>query len=204
MAAEVESELKSEFVTVTKAAENHFRSLLQKEETEGMNLRIFVANPLTAHAEVSITFCPAGEEAEDDFAIPFLDFTIFIEKASEGALTDGIIDFKEDGLSGQLSIKAPYLKGRLLDNNSSLREKIQHVIDTEINPSLAGHGGKVSLVDLLEEKIVILQFGGGCHGCGMANITLKHGIEKTLKEKFPEIVEIRDITDHTTGKDPYC
>ena len=83
------------------------------------------------------------------------------------------------------------------------------MIDSEINPNLAGHGGKVSLVEIIKAEsdaraIVVLQFGGGCHGCGMAGVTLKNGIEKTLKENFPEIVEIRDVTDHTKGEDPYC
>jgi Fe/S biogenesis protein NfuA len=78
------------------------------------------------------------------------------------------------------------------------------VIDSDINPSLAGHGGHISLIEIIDDSIVVLQFGGGCHGCGMANVTLKQGIEKRLKEKFPQIVEIRDVTDHTTGTNPYC
>ena len=196
--------VRHDLVVITEAAENHFRGLLQKEDTEGMNLRVFVANPGTTHAEVSVTFCPPGEEESMDLSFPCEGFTLFIEKASENALEDAVVDFKEDALGGQLSIKAPFLKGRAPATGSSLQEQIQFVIDSEINPNLAGHGGKVSLVDILEGGIVVLQFGGGCHGCGMASITLKHGIEKTLKEKFPEIVEIRDATDHTTGKDPYC
>jgi len=197
--------VREDFVVVTQAAQDHFRSLLAKED-EGMNLRVFVANAGTAHAEVSVTFCPPGEEEADDIALDFENFNLFIERASKDALTEGNIDFKADALGGQLSIKAPYLKGRVPETDSPLWERVQYVIDSSINPNLAGHGGRVSIVDIIdapEGKIVILQFGGGCHGCGMASVTLKHGIEKTLKENFPEIVEIRDATDHTTGETPY-
>lgn len=190
-------------VTVTEAAANHFRQLLQKEDIEGMNLRVFVSHPGTPHAEISVTFCPPSEEEASDIPVSLGDFTVFIDGQSLDALREAKIDFKEDKVGGQLSIKAPNLKGREPSIGSSLRDKIQYVIDSEIDPSLAGHGGRVSIVDILEGGIVVLQFGGGCHGCGMANVTLKHGIEKTLKGKFPEIVEIRDVTDHTTGENPY-
>ncbi|MGH7890046.1 MAG: NifU family protein, partial [Thermodesulfobacteriota bacterium] len=182
-------------MVITEAAQRHFSNLLQKEEVEGMNLRVFVANPATIHAHVSVTYCPPGEEEASDLALPFESFKVFIAEDSKDPLTDARIDFVEDALEGHLSVKAPFLKGRQPATTSSLEERIQFVIDSEINPNLAGHGGKVSLVEIIDGKIVILQFGGGCHGCGMAGVTLKHGIEKTLKENFPEIVEIRDVTD---------
>lgn len=190
-------------IEVSQAALDYFEGLIVKEEVEGMNLRMFVANPGTIHADVAITFCPPGEEEPSDIPLKFHNFTVFIANDSESALMDAKIDFKEDKVGGQLSIKAPYLKGKEPASDSPLQEKIQYVIDSEINPSLASHGGRVAIVEILEPGIVVLQFGGGCHGCGMANLTLKNGIEKTLKEKFPEIVEIRDATDHTTGENPY-
>lgn len=194
-------------VVITKAAQHHFRRLIEKEEVEGMNLRLFVVNPGTAHADISITFCPPGEELSTDFKIPFngYDCIMFIEQGSKIALQGATIDFAEDAMGGmgQLSIKAPHLKGHVPEASDSLKDRIQYVLDTEINPTLAGHGGAVNLVDILEDKIVIVHFQGGCHGCGMANVTLKQGIETTLKEKFPELLEIRDITDHNTGENPY-
>lgn len=190
-------------LTVTEAAQNHFRALLQKEEIPGTNLRIYVAHPGTFQAEIGVTFCPPGEEEQDDIAFPCEGFSVFIDKASEQALLEARIDFEENAEGGQLSIKAPYLKGRAPDQESPLSNRVQYVLDSEVNPTLAGHGGRVSLIDILKDSIIVLQFGGGCHGCGMANVTLKQGIEKTLKEKFPEISEVRDITDHAMGENPY-
>lgn len=202
---------KQHLLHVTEAAETHFKHLLEREDTPGMNLRISVYNPGTQSAEIDVTFCPAGHEkkGEDgaaphpDLTIFFKDFTLFVDKDSEQALQDAVIDFEENATGGQLSIQAPFLKGRTPDIGSSLEERVQYVLEAEVNPSLGAHGGRVSLVSIEEGGIVVLRFGGGCHGCGMVNVTLKHGIEKTLKEKFPEITEVRDVTDHATGENPY-
>lgn len=191
------------FLTVTEAAEQHFRTLIQQEDSPGMNLRVYVANPLTPHAEIGVTFCPKGDEEQDDVSLPLSDFSLFVEKTSIPALTEARIDFENTPEGGQLSIKAPNLKGHAPADDSPLAERISYVLQAEISPTLAGHGGKVSLVEIIDNQIVVLQFGGGCHGCGMANVTLKNGIEKTLKEKFPEITEVRDATDHATGTNPY-
>ena len=86
--------------------------------------------------------------------------------------------------------------------DAHLREKIQYLLDTAINPAVAGHGGMVSLVDV-RDRMVYLQMGGGCQGCGMADVTLKQGIELMIREEVPEVVEILDVTDHAAGQNPY-
>ena len=86
--------------------------------------------------------------------------------------------------------------------DSRIRAKIQDLLDTAINPAVAGHGGMVSLVDV-KDKMVYLQMGGGCQGCGMADVTLKQGIETMIREELPEVVEILDVTDHAAGQNPY-
>lgn len=189
------------FMTVSEAACNHFRGLLRQEEHPNLNLRIFVSKPATPHADVSITFCAWGEELDSDIALDFDDFTMFVEKASQPFLEEALIDFEIKDLDGQLSIKAPHLK--TLPSFETLREKIQYVIDSEIAPGLAHHGGKVEIVDISEDNVLSLAFGGGCRGCGMSQLTLKQGIERILRERFPEILDIRDTTDHTRGENPY-
>ena len=86
--------------------------------------------------------------------------------------------------------------------DSRIRAKIQDLLDTAINPAVAGHGGVVSLVDV-KDKMVYLQMGGGCQGCGMVDVTLKQGIETMIREELPEVVEILDVTDHAAGQNPY-
>jgi Fe/S biogenesis protein NfuA len=86
--------------------------------------------------------------------------------------------------------------------SEELKTRVQDLIDTMINPAVAGHGGFVELLDVKDNK-VYLQMGGGCQGCGAADITLKSGIERLIKEEVPEIDEVLDATDHAAGTNPY-
>ncbi|HVQ76085.1 MAG TPA: NifU family protein [Candidatus Binatia bacterium] len=86
--------------------------------------------------------------------------------------------------------------------SEELKTRVQDLIDNMINPAVAGHGGFVELLDVKENK-VYLQMGGGCQGCGAADVTLKSGIERLIKEEIPEIDEVLDATDHDAGSNPY-
>ena len=83
-----------------------------------------------------------------------------------------------------------------IGEGSSLDDRINYYLTTEINPGLASHGGMVQLIEI-DKGVAILQFGGGCQGCGMVDVTLKEGVEKILKERIPELVGVRDVTDHS-------
>jgi Fe/S biogenesis protein NfuA len=86
--------------------------------------------------------------------------------------------------------------------SADLMTKVQDLIDNSINPAVAGHGGWVQLLDVRDNK-VYLTMGGGCQGCGAADITLKAGIERLIREEIPEIEEVLDTTDHGAGTNPY-
>jgi len=83
-----------------------------------------------------------------------------------------------------------------------LRQKVQKFLDEQINPAVASHGGFITLLDV-QGKNIFIQMGGGCQGCGMATVTLREGVETSLRQSFPEIGEILDITDHASGENPY-
>jgi Fe/S biogenesis protein NfuA len=86
--------------------------------------------------------------------------------------------------------------------SEELKTRVQELIDSMINPAVAGHGGFVELVDVQDNR-VYLQMGGGCQGCGAADVTLKQGIERLIKEEIPEVAEVLDATDHSAGSNPY-
>ena len=86
--------------------------------------------------------------------------------------------------------------------STELKTRVQELIDSMINPAVAGHGGFVELVDVQDNR-VYLQMGGGCQGCGAADVTLKQGIERLIKEEIPEVAEVLDATDHSAGTNPY-
>ena len=83
-----------------------------------------------------------------------------------------------------------------------IRVRVEDVLNTEINPAVAAHGGVISLIDV-KENVVYLRLGGGCQGCGMADVTLKQGIETSIRYAIPEVGEILDVTDHASGRNPY-
>ncbi|MBI3609593.1 MAG: NifU family protein [Nitrospirae bacterium] len=92
--------------------------------------------------------------------------------------------------------------GADLANEERIKAKIQNLLDTQINPGVGGHGGYVSLLDV-KGTTVYIKMSGGCQGCGMASVTLKQGIEKTIRQFVPEVTEILDTTDHASGRNPY-
>jgi Fe-S cluster biogenesis protein NfuA len=85
---------------------------------------------------------------------------------------------------------------------AELRARVQRVLDDEVNPVIAGHGGGVTILDL-KDNVLYLQMWGGCQGCGLADVTLKHGVEAAIRDAVPEIGEIFDLTDHKAGRNPY-
>lgn len=190
-------------IHVTEAAIEHFAHLIEKEDVKGMNLRIFLDQPGLPTADIGICFCPEDEQRATDFHIDLKHFILYIDRASAAYLEDANIDYVTDQVSGSLSVTAPNLKGSKPSDNADLAERVEYILQAEVNPNLASHGGMVSLVEITDDNVVVLRFGGGCQGCGMADVTLKEGIEKSLKEKFPEIQQVVDVTDHASGENPY-
>ena len=89
-----------------------------------------------------------------------------------------------------------------LPDPDEIKKKVQGVLDGEINPAVAAHGGWVELIDVKKNEVFI-RMGGGCQGCGMADVTLKQGVEKSIRQAVPEIGAIMDTTDHASGRNPY-
>jgi len=190
-------------IAITDTAQQYFNRLLEQQDEEGIGLRLSVNQPGTPGASCDLQFCPAGQNMPDDRVVAFDGFNLFVARPSEKWLEQAEIDFEEDATGGQLTIKAPGIKGSAPGADATLEERVNWLLQTEVNPALAAHGGRVALVEITEQKEVLLQFGGGCHGCGMADVTLKQGIEQTLTRNLPEITAVMDATDHRSGKNPY-
>lgn len=189
-------------ITITPEAQEHFGKLLSSQE-EGTGIRVFVVNPGTPHAECGVSYCPPDAVEKDDLQLPFDLFTAYVDEESIPYLEEAEIDYQTDDMGGQLTLRAPNAKARKVADDAPVIDRIRYLLESEINPQLANHGGQVSLAEFTEDGIVVLQFGGGCQGCGMADVTLKDGIEKTLLEKIPEVKGVKDITEHQAGENPY-
>lgn len=190
-------------LTVTPAARDYFSHLLG-QQPDDTHLRLRVIHPGTPAADVELTFCPAGQQGADDHAIDCQSFVLYVESESAASLDGAMIDFESDAMGGgELSIRAPGLKGHAPGEDAPLAERVEWVLEAHVNPMVASHGGRVGLVEVTADNDVVLQFGGGCQGCGMIDVTLKQGIETTLKQQLPEVGRVIDATDHAAGENPY-
>lgn len=190
-------------MNITDSAQNYLAGLLAKQSTDGVSVRMFVTQPGTKFAETCLAYCRPGEEKENDEVIELSQFRVYLEKNSLPYLDEAVVDYAEDKMGGQLTIKAPNAKMPKVNADSPLQDQVNYILFTEINPGLASHGGEVSLEELTPEDIAVLKFGGGCQGCSAVDITLKNGVEATLLEKVPGLKGIRDVTDHTVTENAY-
>ena len=190
-------------IQISESAQNHFRKLIEREALPGLGVRLSAVHAGTSKADVRLEFAEPGDLSGDEWAIDCEGFTLWLEAASVGYLDNAEIDYEVKGTGGQLQIRAPKIKGEVPAESASLVERVHWIVEHEINPQLAQHRGNVSVQEVTSEGVVVLRFGGGCHGCGMADVTLKQGIEKTLLDKVPGVTAVRDATDHDSGAAPY-
>ncbi len=188
---------------ITDSAKDYLVGLLAKQNSAGMAVRVFITQPGTPYAETCLAYCRPDEVNENDEIMDQDDLRVYLDKQSILYMEDAKIDFAKDKMGGQLTIKAPNAKMPKVTNDSPLEEQITYILYNEINPGLASHGGEVKLVEVTEEGLAILEFGGGCQGCSAVDVTLKEGIEKTLLTKLPQLSGVRDVTDHTQGDNAY-
>lgn len=185
------------------SARDYFGKLLAQQGVAGLGIRLVAVNPGTPAGDCRLEFCEQEDVRADDWAIDCEGFSLYVDAQSAPFLEGVSISYEAQRTGGQLTIRAPRLKGQIPGAEAGLIERVRYVLDTEINPGLAGHGGRVSLVEISSDGVVVLQFGGGCHGCGQVSATLQHGVLKTLRERIPEVTAVRDVTDHASGKNPY-
>lgn len=194
-------------ITITENAQGYLRDLLSKQDAAGIGVRIFVEHPGTPKAECCMAYSTPGEEQGDDIRIDYEGFPAFIEAKSAPYLEDAVIDYNKDRFGGQLTFKAPRSKVPNLGADASLEERINYVLYNEINPGLAAHNGNVSLLEVYDDEenglTAVLKFGGGCQGCSAVDMTLKQGVETTLKQQIPELQRVTDSTDHTQRENAY-
>jgi len=190
-------------IEISTNAQNHFRRLLNQQDGDAIGIRLYAIHGGTPAGDAKLEFAEPADLKGDEWAVDCEGFTLYVDAASVTFFDGAEIDFLPSATGGSLNIRAPRIKGALPGEDASLVERVRFVLDSEINPGVAAHGGRVSLEQITADGVVVLRFGGGCHGCGMVDVTLKQGVEKTLLEKVPGVTAVRDVTDHSTGENPY-
>jgi Fe/S biogenesis protein NfuA len=190
-------------ISISDNAQSHFRRILASQGIEGMGIRLAAVHPGTAKADCRLEFCEPSDLDGREWTLVCEGFNLYVDGASTQWLDAAEIDYVGNATGGQLTIRAPHIKGREPDADASIVERVRYVLDHEIAPQLAAHGGRVTLQEIDAAGVVVLRFGGGCHGCGMVETTVREGIEKTLKARVPGVTAVRDATDHSCGEQPY-
>ncbi|WP_445115201.1 Fe-S biogenesis protein NfuA [Acinetobacter sp. WZC-1] len=192
---------------ITPTAQEYLHDLLEKQETAGIAVRIFVENAGTPRAECCMAYSAPEEVVPTDYRQDYADFAAYIDTPSIPYLKDAVIDYNKDRFGGQLTFRAPNSKVPRVGPDASMEERITYVLQAEINPGLASHGGNCALVEVVEDEeqglTAVLKFGGGCQGCSAIDVTLKQGVETTLKQYIPELSRVVDQTDHSQADGAY-
>ena len=190
-------------ITLTDEALEVVRSYMDQSDGEFTALRIGISGgtPLAPDFELTLVGPDDIRESEQEVAVG--ELMVVVEEEFVPRLTGAKVDFvqrvNESGfevsLTATAKAAAPVLEG-------PLAERVKTVLETEINPAIASHGGSITLVGV-EDTEIYLEMGGGCQGCAMSRMTLRQGVERMVRQAVPEVSVIHDVTDHSSGENPF-
>jgi Fe/S biogenesis protein NfuA len=186
-------------LTVTEIASSKVKEIQASRDRKDMAVRITVAEDTPAAFKYTLQFVEPDSQSDADDVVDAESVLFFIDADSVPRLTGATLDFVDDFNGTGFKFDNPNKPPLLHD---PLAARVAQVLEERVNPSVAAHGGNVALLDVREGKVYV-RFGGGCQGCGMADVTLKQGVEAMIKEEVPEITAVLDTTDHAAGTNPY-
>ncbi len=191
-------------LTFTDRAREMVRAFMnQGDEGDLEALRIGVeGSPVAPRFE--LTLVSRADRREDEREVDLGDFAILVAEDSLDRLDGATVDFVERVNESGFEIrpKGGGRKAAPAAPTGPLAERVRGVLDAQVNPGIASHGGKIDLVDVRGTEIY-LEMSGGCQGCAMSRMTLRQGVERMLRESVPEISAVHDVTDHASGVNPY-
>jgi Fe/S biogenesis protein NfuA len=180
----------------------------QEDEPDSLGLRIEVTGVQGVEYTYDLTFDPVADadEAIGDVVDNQGELPVIVPAASVDALRGATLDLPSSGGQQGLVLRNPNrpdpLAGAHIELSGTIEEKVRQLLDGQINPSLAMHGGFTAL-DRVEDDKVFVTMGGGCQGCAVSAMTLREGISRAIREAIPEVSEVVDTTDHSLGENPY-
>ena len=184
-------------ITISDKAIEKIMAEVEEKDIQDMALRVAIIGRGPGGFRYSLGFVPLTDIRSSDNVIDIGELKVLIDPESAPNLEGASLMYNED----------QYRRGFMIDNPNPLwkdptAQSVQEVIDNKINPGIAMHRGFVTLLDV-KDDIAYVSFGGGCQGCGLIDVTLKQGVEATIREAVPQIKQVLDTTDHTGGTNPY-
>ena len=185
-------------ITIDASAKEKIQSMLTAENKGDSALRIRITGRSSTGYQHKLSLVEPGFEKPEDIESKADGVRILVDPKTAKQIEGATIEFVDDLYGGGFKVNNPNQPAW----SNDLEKQVQDLIDQQINPSLASHGGFLELHEVREGKAFV-HFGGGCQGCGMADVTLKQGVAKLIKDTLPEITDVIDSTDHAQGENPY-
>jgi Fe/S biogenesis protein NfuA len=190
-------------LNITERARNAIRSFIEKSDGDLNALRITAHPAGIGGPRFELSLVAESDQGEDDVKVDLEDFVVLVSDESSDRLEGATVDFvervNESGFEIRPAAKAPRVEG---PPQGELATKVKEVLDAQVNPAVAAHGGEIVLVDVQGSEIFI-EMAGGCQGCALSRMTLKQGVERMVRQAVPEITAVHDVTDHTSGDNPF-
>ena len=184
-------------LAISSKAREMLDQFAENADDDNLVLRIEIIGRGPKGFQYDLQLVNSSEAKEDDIPLEIDGMDVLVASKSKIYLEGTTIDYKETLMGGGFSFDNP--NPLWMDE---LSQTVAQIIADEVNPAVASHGGHVDLVGVDDNKAIIA-FGGGCQGCGMADVTLKQGVEVMIKDKVPAITEVIDVTDHAAGTNPF-
>ncbi len=181
----------------TDAAIEKIKSFMVSQGKENAVLRVAIQGRSSSGFRYAIGITDPNDRDDQDIEFDGGGFPVLVDTQSIENLRGATVDYTEGPQGAGMSIENPNPVWR-----DELALQVQKILDEQINPGVASHGGVVELLDV-KDTIAYVQLGGGCQGCGLADVTLKQGIEVMIKEAIPAITAVIDSTDHAAGANPF-
>jgi Fe/S biogenesis protein NfuA len=184
-------------IKITEIAEKKILDLMESKGLQNHALRISIQGRGPGGFQYNLQFVDLETQSPQDHEVTGERLTVLVDPETATNLEGSELDFVDDIHQRGFKIDNPNPLWR-----DPLADKVQTILDTHINPSVASHGGFVSLLDV-RDNVAYIAFGGGCQGCGMVDVTLKQGVDVMIRDQVPEIQKVVDTTDHAAGSNPY-
>jgi len=172
---------------------------IEAEGKPGLGLRVAIDGRTPAGVQYGLALIGPEEVKPDDQVVDVGSFKVYLDPEIAKRVDAAKVDYVETLMEAGFKVEGA---DEAVGWESPVAQKIQALIDSQINPGVATHGGWVELLGV-QGDTAFLRLGGGCQGCGMVDVTLKQGIEVIIREEVPEIVKVIDQTDHAGGHNPY-
>lgn len=190
-------------LTFTDRAREMLGTFLGQGDGELEFLRISMSGSPMA-PEFELTLVAPSERRDDERRIDTDGVTVLVAESQADTLDGATVDFVERVNESGFEVRPVQSRPPTLPEPPSgpVAERVREVLDDQVNPAIASHGGAITLVDVQDTEIY-LEMSGGCQGCAMSRLTLRQGVERMLRQAIPEITAIHDVTDHASGVNPY-